>query len=589
MFVRAVKMGVKLSSQQESVVNAPLSPLSVIACAGSGKTKTAVDRLRKVRSELYDNRGYVALLSFSNVAVNTFKYDFSRSHDDAGILHRYSSRIVIETLDSFIAKNVIRPHSWRSMEAKSTPFLLTGSEDFLNNNSYKFWVDPQSGKSYPVQPKDVGDVKIRVEEDGVSFWFQQSGSLNRVNNGYSVMKRLGRVGAYTHDFGKYWACKVLHDEPTLLKAFAVRYPHIIVDEAQDIDAMHSVFLDILASAGVVITLIGDPNQAIYEFSGADGEYLKEFDAGDDCNSLRLSKNYRSIEDIVKISNRLSGSHDSHHRAKADEGFGAYFCFYDNGDENNLVDTFVTQVESGGLSLASSAVLVRGRKKAEAISGIKPDIGKGKTKLLALATIKRDIDKDYHSAYRLVVNCVSGLLNGTPDDFIENLSKNNSDSEYRKLRQKIWHFLRCDETGLPSASLKAKSEWHPILKSRIEILLKNICRNSQYKPVDRLGNKLASTGLSDEPFSHSFGLKLDEKKSIRIDTVHQSKGETLGAVMYIATHDHARKMLDGTNTEVGRIGYVALTRARDLFLLAIPRSSKKKLEPELLGLGFKFLE
>jgi hypothetical protein len=73
----------------------------------------------------------------------------------------------------------------------------------------------------------------------------------------------------------------------------------------------------------------------------------------------------------------------------------------------------------------------------------------------------------------------------------------------------------------------------------------------------------------------------------VDTVHQSKGESLDAVLYIATaKDHIRNMLDGTNTEIGRIGYVALTRARYLFVLAVPKTNIKEFEPELKSLGLK---
>lgn len=85
----------KLSKQQKDIVRAPLTPLSVIACAGSGKTKTAVNRLAKVRAELHDNRGYVALLSFSNVAVKTFKNDYSQHMSKAiETRHSYSDRVL---------------------------------------------------------------------------------------------------------------------------------------------------------------------------------------------------------------------------------------------------------------------------------------------------------------------------------------------------------------------------------------------------------------------------------------------------------------------------------------------------------------
>lgn len=64
------------SDEQLQIINAPLSPLSVIACAGSGKTFTAVRRLAHMRQQLGEHRGRIALLSFSNVAVDTFRQEY---------------------------------------------------------------------------------------------------------------------------------------------------------------------------------------------------------------------------------------------------------------------------------------------------------------------------------------------------------------------------------------------------------------------------------------------------------------------------------------------------------------------------------
>ncbi|WP_426765516.1 UvrD-helicase domain-containing protein, partial [Pseudomonas aeruginosa] len=55
----------KLSEEQKAVVNAPLQPMAVTACAGSGKTETAIRRLISIRQKLEDHRGRVVLLSFS--------------------------------------------------------------------------------------------------------------------------------------------------------------------------------------------------------------------------------------------------------------------------------------------------------------------------------------------------------------------------------------------------------------------------------------------------------------------------------------------------------------------------------------------
>ena len=84
--------------EQQAVVDAPMVPLCILACAGSGKTKTAVHRLVQMRRNLGDSRGRVALLSFSNVAINTFR----EGHDELanGLPSGTGrSRVDIDTLD----------------------------------------------------------------------------------------------------------------------------------------------------------------------------------------------------------------------------------------------------------------------------------------------------------------------------------------------------------------------------------------------------------------------------------------------------------------------------------------------------------
>ena len=80
-----------LTPEQQDVVNAPMLPLCVIACAGSGKTKTAVHRLVEMRRSLGEAQGRVALLSFSNVAVDTFR----KGYNDLASSLPFSLRLIV--------------------------------------------------------------------------------------------------------------------------------------------------------------------------------------------------------------------------------------------------------------------------------------------------------------------------------------------------------------------------------------------------------------------------------------------------------------------------------------------------------------
>jgi hypothetical protein len=119
------------------------------------------------------------------------------------------------------------------------------------------------------------------------------------------------------------------------------------------------------------------------------------------------------------------------------------------------------------------------------------------------------------------------------------------------------------------------------------VLAAIERDHGLTSADNLGNKLARTGLTDAPLMATADLAVENDMAhIRVDTVHQAKGESLDAVLYIANREHVNALLAGVDTEVGRIGYVAVTRARNLLWLGVPANALDDLRPALFARGFQ---
>lgn len=78
-------------------------------------------------------------------------------------------------------------------------------------------------------------------------------------------------------------------------------------------------------------------------------------------------------------------------------------------------------------------------------------------------------------------------------------------------------------------------------------------------------KLARRNILNRPLIGPADLGIEDVPRFRVSTVHKVKGESIGGVLYICNRSHLDEMLGGTATEVGKIGYAALTRARDLFV------------------------
>lgn len=572
-----------LSDKQKIIVDAPLVPMSIVACAGSGKTKTAVKRLAKIKAELKNSRSHVALLSFSNIAVNTFREAYFESSN--GINH---NRVAIDTFDGFITSNILRPHAYRTMGCKRLPFLLTGSEPFLQNKKFNYWYEPSSITKRSVGGLAINDIVINIDNNNFNFSYRVGDKKFVTNNGLEVTKRLGKLGAYTHEFGKFWSLSTLLNQPEVLRVLANRYPHIIVDEAQDIGELHQYILELLIEKGVKVTLIGDPNQAIYEFAGATGEFITAFNEENTNISYDLSLNYRSIPEILNVANAISGRADKASKKSTNNEHGAYYAAYDPKNHRTLVVSFNNKLKKSGLTIGNSAVLYRSNSGIEKLQVASKNLGQGKVKLLALASIQRDENTDFQKAFKLVVSCVIGLLNNAPDNLTTMIINSGQYPEVRDIRQDIWLFVRNIDEGLPSAELHGSTIWHGLAKVRLTALLDVIEEKYGYSKVSNLGNKLSKKGLVDEPLITAPDLALGEKLSIRVDTVHQAKGESLDAVLYMASKFHIELMLDGVDNEVGRIGYVAVTRAKRLFILGVPKSALGGLAPKLKAIGLREL-
>lgn len=566
-----------LTPEQQAVVDAPMVPLCVIACAGSGKTKTAVHRLVQMRRNLGDARGRVALLSFSNVAVDTFR----KAYDDlaSSLPSRAGrSRVDIDTLDGFITTNIIRSHGHRTMASARPAFLVTGNEAFLEG--FKF-----STSSFP-QP--ITSLRLALVGGNEVFFHLYNDQIELVDtsSARSLIAKLGRTGAYTHDLGRYWAYRALKERPELLAAVARRYPHILIDEAQDIGSVHQAILELLIGAGSCVTLIGDPNQGIYEFAGADGKFLTDYHQRPGVQQHSLQRNFRSAPSIVDLANSLCGRGDVAERPAPSAPHGAFFTGYKRGQHPQLIAAFHGAISAAGGEAKRSGVLCRGNGLAKTLRGDEEPAGQGLVKTLAAAAVLRDRRKDFLKAFQRVAVSVVALLDSPPHGLVSQITQHSSVQQDRELRKEVWAFTRDAIGGLPSASLVADSQWHPLLVARIKVLLARLETNFGLKSADNIGHKLSKRALPNLPLASVEDLADNDAMALRVDTVHKAKGESLDAVLYMTLKEHAHALLEGVDTEVGRIGYVAATRARDLLWVAVPHNSLKELRPALLARGLK---
>jgi hypothetical protein len=105
-------------------------------------------------------------------------------------------------------------------------------------------------------------------------------------------------------------------------------------------------------------------------------------------------------------------------------------------------------------------------------------------------------------------------------------------------------------------------------ANVKALLERLEQDHQIASQDNLNMRLKKTGLPAKVLVDANMGRAAIDAALRVETIHSVKGESLDAVLYLADKEHVKALVNGTGTELGRIGYVALTCARDLFWLGI---------------------
>lgn len=508
--------------------------------------------------------------------MQTFRKEYQALSQQSGGL---SPRILIETVDAFITSHIVLPHSARLMGSPRHPFLVREGDEFLKGHTIYNGI-------YPVA---ITDLRVSIDDSGSLAYrlVPTTGTPTSLGSVFAekAIRKLSVTGAYTYDLARYWALQTLVNEPGLLSVLAKRYPFMLIDEAQDVGSMHGALLSLLQSKGTCISAIGDADQAIFEFADADGTWLRSFSKTDGVLVHPLSLNRRSVASIVRVANALSRGSSKEIRNDPQRTHGAYLLTYTKANVGQAVTTFLAIIQANGYDLSNTAILCRGRSLVDEISGKSNEMGQNATARFAHAAACRDGKGDIADAFSFVVAGLIALLdNPSPDFRADLLSGSASNAVAKSVRRILWQFLRGPATGLPSASLAAKGVWQPTLKSRIPRLLQEIEDAGAGLRAANWKQRMTRAKLGDSSLLQCESDVLVAGCSIR--TVHQAKGESIDAVLYVTRTADITNLLQGTGTEAGRIGYVAVTRARDLLVLAVPQSIGPMRMNRLVAFGFK---
>lgn len=332
-----------LSSTQTAAVRHPSGPARVIAPAGSGKTRTLTARML----ELVDGRGFepslVTALAYNTRAATEMRDRLDRPDLQIRTFHSIGWAILREA----------RPGVTLLDEAEVRRRLdrLVPTQRRVNTDTIGPYVEALSeiriGLRSPEEVEsDRGDVP----------------DLPRIFARYR--RELEGTNAADHDEQISGAIEALLRDPDLRSRWQRRCTHLLVDEFQDLTPAYLLLVRLLSSPGLDVFAVGDDDQTIYGYAGADPEYLIGFDRlFPGASEYGLDTNYRCPAEVVGAASHLLRNNvrriDKTIRAdKAEDGSGLRLLPSDDTALGAEAAAVVTALLEEGAEPGDIAVLAR---------------------------------------------------------------------------------------------------------------------------------------------------------------------------------------------------------------------------------------
>lgn len=347
-----------LNEEQLKAVLQTEGPVLVSAGAGSGKTRVLTYRIAYLLTELHVEPYRILAITFTNKATNEMKERVCKIREDA-------SAVLVATFHSFCVRML---RKYQSYLTKYQP-------------NFSIYTDSDQTKIYKQVFSDLGindeDTKSKIKHaishiknDNINI--DEFCSVNKHMKGIDVVRRA--YLAYQEELIKNNAMDfddllinfyhLIVTNPEVRESLQTRFQYILVDEFQDTNRLQYDIIRILAGKHQNIFVVGDEDQSIYSWRGANIENIFQFSK--DFNNVKvfkLEQNYRSTKAILDKANMLIANNKNRLAKKlyTTNGEGSevtYYCARDEQDEADYVVRHILMQRAQGVNLNNIAILLR---------------------------------------------------------------------------------------------------------------------------------------------------------------------------------------------------------------------------------------
>lgn len=533
----------------------------VLAGPGSGKTKTLVLKLARIMAEDVQAPRGAACITYSQECAR----ELTRRLERLGL--REAPNLFIGTVHGFCLRHLLMPYG--RLADLPVPFPLAVATQRQSDQAVKRVGDRLFGIGHPNRPMDLGRHRRSILDRTSEAWTSEE-ELAAWAEGYEA--ELRRIGLVDFDDLVIFGQRLVSEHDWVLPLLQAKFPVLAVDEYQDLGvALHRIVKRVAFDGGVRLFAVGDPDQSIYGFTGADGDLLQELAERDDVERIQLQLNYRSGSRIVSASEMALGEARGYQSNDPDRQAVIAFTKCDNGLEGQAAHAVAEIIPAAlaakpGRALGDIAILYRDYRAGDVVAEVVASAGLDFVRVdtaapyrkVALTSWIEDCAAWCAGGWREARPQLRGLLDRWIGFHRTRLSDAEASAGLQNLTRLLWS-LRVEE-GLARDFVAA------LRAGMLDALMAaESTLSDQREQVERMSAALALGGPLADLDLASLGGRDGSPLHLNLLTLHSAKGCEYDVVIMIGLDWGSlpwRNEIPTARRESRRLFYVGLTRARD---------------------------
>ncbi|WKZ46461.1 MAG: UvrD-helicase domain-containing protein [Anaerolineales bacterium] len=348
----------KLNPQQRAAVTAGNGPVLVVAGPGSGKTRVLTQRIAYLIAEEGVRPWQILAVTFTNKAAKEMQERVKKLLPDQA-----TEGIMLGTFHSICARILRREAEHLPIESNFVIFDADDQERIVKNVIRELNINEKLYRPANIHAAISRAKNELIDADDFPTLTYRDEVTKRVYAEYQ--KRLIASNAVDFDDILVYTARLLEDNPSVRDKYAQRFRHVLVDEFQDTNLAQYALVKELSSFNKNIFCVGDPDQSIYAWRGADYRNIHRFEQDfPDAQTILLEQNYRSRQTILDAAMGVIDRARNRKRKQlfSDRGAGEKIFFYEAPDDyaeaSFVVDSIAQLVASRQFEPGDCAVMYR---------------------------------------------------------------------------------------------------------------------------------------------------------------------------------------------------------------------------------------